>query len=224
MSSHFTLTDTLSLDDLRVLLARAARIEDGSVRLVGHGAVLAVYVPVLHPAGLLDRAPTVLGLRTFGLEEQARLDAVVPVRSLIDAVEGAQRRVTDVEAPVVVALPQTVNAPSWAAISPPRGGWAPRGEVDGSVLVSVARAGIDEVAAAIPTGTGEQLVHKVRSEVWGRGIPSLPVPAGAAFAAFGLGFVVGDDEVRILENGSWVRLSTERGHVLVKSRGMSLLG
>ena len=53
-------------------------------------------------------------------------------------------------------------------------------------------------------------------------IPGLEhVPAGAGFAALGLGFL-GDDEVRIFETGPWTRLTTQRGHVLVKRKAWTL--
>ena len=67
MSPSLTLVDALALRDLQVYLSRAARIEEGSVRLIGGGGILAVYVAVIYPAGLLDEVPTVLGLRTFAL-------------------------------------------------------------------------------------------------------------------------------------------------------------
>jgi len=86
------------------------------------------------------------------------------------------------------------------------------------VLESAARSGIDEVAAAVPTGTGEQIVRRVRSEVWGRTVEgTTDVPAGGAFAALSLGFL-GDVGVDVYRAGSWMRLSTPRGHVLVKRR------
>ena len=69
MSRTFTLVDSLALGDLHVYLGRAARVDDGSVRLIGGSGVLAVYVSVLHPSGLLDERPTVLGLRTFALTD-----------------------------------------------------------------------------------------------------------------------------------------------------------
>ena len=60
----------------------------------------------------------------------------------------------------------------------------------------------------MPEGVGEQIVRKVRSEVWSRPIEGLEhVPAGAAFAALSLGFL-GDDEVRLYETGPWTRLTT----------------
>ena len=112
--------------------------------------------------------------------------------------------------------------------SPPRGGWVAQKPTDAGILHRAAASGIAEVAAAIPTGTGEQLVHRVRAEVWGRAIDGLEhVVAGGAFAALSLGFLGDTDaegEVRLFETGPWTRLTTDRGHVLVKRRAWSLLG
>ncbi len=227
MSQTFSLVDSLCLGDLQVYLGRAGRAEDGSVRLIAGSGVLAVYVAVLYPSGLLDESPTILGLRTFALTGRDTFDVVVPVRSLLERLSRLQSGVVDPTAAVEVSLPMQVNTVTWAAISPPRGGWKNLGEFSGSTLDAVARAGIAEIATAIPGGTGEQIVHRVRSEVWGRPIEGLEyVAAGAGFAAFSLGFL-GDgsgavESVRIYETGPWTRLSTLRGHVLVKRRAWSL--
>jgi hypothetical protein len=223
MSDVFTLQDSLALGDLTTFLGRAARVEDGSVRLIASNGVLAVYVAVLYPAGLLDETPTVLGLRTFALPEREEFDAIVPIASQLSRLERAAGETRDVSSPVRVSLPMRVNSVTWAAISPPRGGWTPLEGSTAAALESVARAGIDEVATAIPNGTGEAIVHKVRSEVWGRPIAGLEhVPAGASFAAFSLGFLGANDSVTVFETGPWTRLTSPRGHVLVKRRSWSL--
>lgn len=223
MSHTFSLVDALSLRDLHVYLGRAQRVEDGSVRLIAGSGVLAVYVAVLHPAGLLDQTATVLGLRTFALTEPDAFDAVVPVGSLLERISRLKDAVVDESDPVTVSLPMQVNTVTWAAISPPKSGWKALESVDGALLERVARAGIDEVAVAIPTGTGEQLVQRVRSEIWGRPIDGLEyVPAGAAFAGLSLGFLGLPEPLRIFETGPWTRLSSDRGHVLVKRRSWSL--
>jgi hypothetical protein len=216
--STFILPDAPSLDDLHVFLSRAARVEEGSVRLIAGSGVLAVYSSVFTPAGILDESATVLGLRTLALTEPAAFDAVVPVRSLIQRVERAQA-----EGATAIGLPMEVNTATWAAISPPRGGWQAMGEVAPALLDAAARVGIREVASAVPDGAGEQIVRKVRSDVWGKPIPGAEhIPSGAAFAAFALGFL-GEDAVRVYETGPWTRLSTQRGHVLVKRRAWNLL-
>ncbi|RPE76447.1 MULTISPECIES: hypothetical protein [unclassified Frondihabitans] len=225
MTTAFTLPDSLSLGDLHTFLARAAAVDDGAVRLIGAGGLLAAYVGVLSPAGLLDTSPTVLGLRTYALAEgsEATFDAVVPIRSVQERLVRLQNEVVDPTAAVVVALPPVVIAASWAAISPPRGGWQAAAAVDAAVLEATAKAGIDEVARVIPTGTGEQIVQKVRSGVWTRPIDGTDgVPAGAAFAALTLGFLSGEEPTRVFTVGAWTRLSTSRGHVLVKRRSSLL--
>jgi hypothetical protein len=239
MGSSFTLADTPTLDDLQVFLARAARIEEGSVRLIAGSGVLAVYAAVFYPQGLLDESPTVLGLRTVALAGgpdgldgagPAEFDAVVPIRSLLQRLETAQetRRAAyaagrpDAESSVTITVPMEVNTVTWSAISPPRGGWRQIEGTQPALLDRVARAGIDEVAGAVPDAVGEQIVRRVRSEVWSRGIDGLEhVPAGAAFAALSLGFL-GEDDIRMFETGPWTRLTTQRGHVLVKRKAWTL--
>ncbi|TWX37274.1 hypothetical protein ES689_11505 [Frigoribacterium sp. ACAM 257] len=220
MSRTFALPDSLSLSDLATFLGRAGRVEDGSVRLVAGSGVLAVYAAVFYPLGLLDSSPTVLGLRTFQLDDDPEFDAVVPVRSLKERLVRLQNDVVDPTAPVTVTLPIEVATVTWAAISPPRGGWSPQGAADASALDAAATAGIDEIAAALPENAGEQIVHRVRSEVWSRPVDGVEaVPAGAAFAALSLGFLGDGEAVSLYETGAWTRLTTSRGHVLVKRRG-----
>lgn len=224
MSRHFTLSDPLALDDLSTFVSRAGRLEDGSVRLIAGSGILAVYSAVLYPFGLLDEVPTVLGLRTFAVDpEEPALDAVVPIRSFSQRIESARlRREAGTAGGTRVSLPIEVNTVTWAAISPPRGGWYPIAPIDPDLLQRVAKEGIDEVAAAVPESAGEAIVRKVRSEVWGRPVEGHEhIPAGAAFAALSMGFL-GDDEVRLFETGPWTRLTTQRGHVLVKRKAWTL--
>lgn len=232
MNPTFTLPDAASLGDLRTYLGRAARVEDGSVRLITGSGVLAVYTAVLYPVGLLDQVPTVLGLRTFGLAAPATFDAVVPIRSFIERLDRlADRVATDADdtldtdhtrtaAPGITAeLPLGVHTVTWAAISPPRGGWSPLADLDLTALRDQAKVGIAEVAETVPTAAGDAVVRRVRAEVWGRPLDRAShVPAGAAFAAESLGFLADGDRVQLFESGAWSRLTTSRGHVLVKTR------
>ncbi|GAA1736498.1 hypothetical protein [Microcella frigidaquae] len=224
MSAAFVLTTRAAAHDLSVLLGRAQRLDEaGAVRLIADSGVLAVYVAVVTPKGLLDRGPTVLGLRTLALAEGA-FDEVVPIRSLLARVDAALAAAPDSEptAPVPVGLPAGVSTIVWAGITPPRGGWQRLAPLEPAPFAAAARVGIEEIATAIPTGTGEQIVHRVRSEVWGRPLPEAEhLPAGAAFAFETLGFL-GEDPVQQFAAGSWIRLSTARGHVLVKHSGWSL--
>jgi hypothetical protein len=220
------LADALSLGDLMTYLGRAGRVEDGSVRLIAGSGVLAVYTAILYPAGILDAGPTVLGLRTFALVDKAQFDAVVPVRSLLDRLTRAQQAGSEGAAPPI-SVPTEVSTVTWAGISPPRGGWTQVATTTAGVLETAGREGIDTVANALPEGTGEQIVRKIRSEVWNRPLPDLEhVPAGAGFGAITLGFLGADPDetIPIYESGAWTRLTSQRGHVLVRRRSWSLLG
>src|SRR6478735_60793 len=134
MSQSFSLVDALAVADLQTYLSRAARVEEGSVRLIAGSGVLAVYTAILYPRGLLDRTPTVLGLRTFATRGDVEFDAVVPIRSLLDrlarvreqaeaaAEEAGERGASAAPAgPLEVRLPLEVSTVTWAGISPPRG-------------------------------------------------------------------------------------------------------
>lgn len=233
MSGTFTLADPDSLGDLVTFVDRASRLDDGSMRLICSARVLAAYAAVLYPIGLLDECPTVLGLRTFATgPEQEDFDEVVPLRSLRERLARAERESAqareagqDPDAPPAlpsVGIPLAVNTVTWAAISPPRGGWTSVGEANAAALGAVADAGIAEIAEAVPEPSGEALVRKVRAEVWGRPLDGIEyVPAGAAFAMRSLGFL-GDDTVQLFESGPWSRLTTVRGHVLIKRRAWTL--
>src|SRR6478752_175360 len=124
MSQSFSLVDLLAVADLQTYLSRAARVEEGSVRLIAGSGVLAVYTAILYPRGLMDETPTVLGLRTFAIGGDAEFDVVVPIRSLLDRVarvrESAEAQPTD--EPIEIRLPLEVSTVTWAGISPPRGG------------------------------------------------------------------------------------------------------
>ena len=223
MSRTFSLVDSLALSDLQTFLGRAGRVEDGSVRLIADSGVLAAYVAVFYPVGLHDETPTVLGLRTFALTGGDPFDAVVPVRSLLERLAKLRADVVDPSAPVTVSLPIEVNTVVWAAISPPRGGWHGLDPVPAENLLAVADAGIAEIRDAVPAGTGEQLVHRARAEVWGRPVDGFEhIPAGAAFAGHTLGFLAPPEPVRVYETGPWPRLSSEGGHVLVRRRAWTL--
>lgn len=227
MSDSFSLVDRYAVGDLQTYLSRAGRVEDGSVRLIAAGGVLAAYTAIFYPRGILDESPTVLGLRTFAVVGEPSFDAVVPARSLLERLARAESLITAApgadSGPVTLSLPHQVSTVTWAGISAPKGGWQAQASTDAALLERVARAGIDEVAAAVPSGVGEQIVQRVRTEVWGRPIDELEhIPAGAAFAAFSLGFLSADEPVQIFETGPWTRLSTSRGHVLVRRKPWTL--
>ncbi len=227
MTEPFSLVDRFALGDLQTYLARAGRVEDGSVRLIAAGGVLAAYTAIFYPRGILDESPTILGLRTFALVGTPSFDAVVPARSLLERLARAEATAPPAggedTGPIALSLPHQVSTVTWAGISPPKGGWHGQEPAPAELLERAAKAGIDEVAAAVPSGIGEQIVQRVRTEVWGRPIDGLEhVPAGAAFAALSLGFLAGGEPVQVFETGPWTRLSTSRGHVLVRRKPWTL--
>lgn len=225
MATTLTLADAAAPADLDTFLGRAIQIQDGSARVVAEGGVLAVYVPVLFPTGLLDDSATVLGLRTFALADPtASVDDVVPMASL------RARAAAAAGGGFELGMPTPVYSVTWAGVVPPRAGWQPRNEtVPSELLAEVADAGIREVADALPDGAGEAIVRQVRSLVWGEPIAgAAALPRGAALAAAALGFLPPagglPDIGALYETGPWTRLTLARGHVLVKRRAWSLAG
>jgi hypothetical protein len=222
MSTTLHLLDADSLADLRTFLARASRIDDSGVRLLAADHVLAVSAPVLHPQGLLDRSPTIIGMRTFALAHAASADVLATPRELIDRIVrtlgGSTTGRPDGSAPAALELPPAARPAPWVGQAPPRGGWERAGDVDTIELELVARTGAAEIAEALPTAVGDQIVQKVRSQVWSRPLgDGFGLPTGAAFAAVGLGFIAEPERATVFRSGGWVRLSTRRGHVLANA-------
>lgn len=220
MSTTLHLTDRVALADLRTFIARAARLDDSGVRLLATGDVLAVSAPVLHPQGLLDRSPTIIGMRTFALTEPIDADVLVLPREMIDRIvrvlgSSGQRDASDDDGPVPLDLPPSSRTAPWVGQAPPRGGWIRSGTVDTLGLELVARTGAAEIAETLPNAVGEQIVRKVRSQLWSRPLDEgFGLPTGAAFAAVGLGFIAEPEQAAVFRSGNWMRLSTRRGHVL----------
>ena len=211
LTQSFRFADPRDLADLRTFVTRAKSIDDGAIRLQAAGTVLAAYVCVLRPRILGESTPTILGLRTMALAEPAHADVTVTLASVMDRL--ARSGADDVELPIP---PSTVSE-SWAGVGAPRSGWEAHGAMPDADLKVAAEAGIAEVAGVIPTAAGAAVVNSARAAVWGRELPGAAgLPAGAAFAAFALGFL-GDAEQKVFRNGRWFRLSGPRGHVLVRT-------
>ncbi len=171
MTPRLLLAEPQAPADLDTFLGRAVQILDGSARIVSAGGVLAVYVPVLFPTGLLDDSATILGLRTFALaapaddgEDAGDVDSVVPMASLRARAAGSTASGEGFE----LGVPTPVYSVTWAGVVPPRSGWTPLGvSVPSAVLAEAAEQGIREVAAAIPDSAGDAIVRQVRALVWG---------------------------------------------------------
>jgi hypothetical protein len=208
MTSHLSLAEQADAADLKTFLLRASRLGCEHVRLTSVGTALAATVAVLTKQGLLDQDPTVLGVRVFELDAgHESVNTLVQISAMQDRLA---RDVHDFVLPVGQA------GIAWAGVTPPTSGWMPVGEIDAAPLTAIAEAGIAEVAAA--NGLGIKIVAEVRRETWGRSMFTAgdsSVPAGAAFAALGLGFIPESGEKLLLSSaGPWSRLSSSRGHVL----------
>ncbi|WP_264796661.1 hypothetical protein [Arthrobacter mangrovi] len=225
-TASLTLADPQVAADFRTFVSRARRVNDGAVHLQAWGQVLAAYVCIMKPSALGEATPTILGLRTMGLGVPAHAEATVSLAAVADRL--ARMDGND----VVLPVPPMEVRESWTGVLPPRSGWEPAGSVAADVLGDAAEAGIAEVSRAVPANPGQLVVNTARNAVWGRDL-ELPagtgnpagiaggIPAGAAFAAFSLGFLGAEEPAMLFGNGRWLRLSTSRGHVLAR-RAVSL--
>ncbi|GAB2559376.1 hypothetical protein GCM10027033_15510 [Leucobacter ruminantium] len=210
MPATLILADAATRDDLRTMLQRLERSGRPEVRLVTRGSALAVYGCTQAPRGITDGLPVVLVMRAFALADETRepIDATVQTRALLDRLARLGFAGRELELPDVPAMA------AWSGVLPPVEGWRPLGTISAESLGAVAAEGIARVAAALPEQPGEAVVHRVRSEVWGAEIAP-GVPAAAAFAAEALGFL-GEEPLRMAGSLTWTRLTSERGHVLVR--------
>jgi hypothetical protein len=207
MSERLLFADAHAAADALTFAGRAARLGDGAIRLQASGGTLAMTAAPLAPRGLLDSTPTVLVMRALPVDAELVCDLVVEASALVIADDDAH----------AVVLPATALSPAWAGIAPPRAGWASDSALRAADLASSAQWGIAAVAESVPTDAGEDVVRIVRASVWGEPDATLDnVPRGAAFAAFAMGFVVGEESVRRFHAAPWTRLTLDRGHVLVR--------
>lgn len=207
MPDRLLFDDAQSAADALTFAGRASRLGEDAVRLQASGGVLAMTAAALAPAGLGDATPTVLGMRTLSVDPELICDLVVTASALRGDPADAR----------AVVLPETSLAAPWAGIAPPRSGWTAGPGIDASTLAEKAHGGMARVARAMPTDAGEDVVRSVRAAVWGVPEPELgDLPLGAAFAAATLGFISGEEVVRVFTAPRWTRLSLRRGHVLVR--------
>ena len=210
MPTPLNLADAETAVDAQTFASRAARVGDGAVRLRATGGILVMTCAPIAPRGILDTAPTILGVRVLAADPELACDLIV---------DGASLRAQG----VTLELPDAGMRAAWAGISPPVSGWAVRGEISSTELAGAAHRGMEEVATAVPTSAGEDVVRQVRTAVWGAPDPELDgLPRGVGFVAQVLGFLGQDAEtVPLREAGAWLRLSLRRGHVLVRRSGVN---
>lgn len=187
--SRLLLADPLAYADLAAFVGRARRVlPDGAVRLRADGMLLAVYAEVVRGQALFAD-DTVVGVRGTELAEPATLDVTVASGAL------AERFAHDRTGPELAVPPAPVHAP-WVGVLPrPGDRWELAGVLAAEDLEQTA-ASAEPQRARAPTD------------------PLLP--AGAAFAARALGFLVPGERVQVYRLGRWTRLRTARGYVLAR--------
>lgn len=215
MIQTLELSDKSTREDLRNFLQRLTRLGEPEVRIQTRGSVLAVYGCTQTADGLLGTTPVVLVMRAFRLAggQEASLDVTVEARALSDRLARMSG------ADVTLAIPDVTASAAWAGVLPPVSGWEPIGKIDAGSLAIVAAEGIARVAAAVPADAGDPIVKKVRREVWGAEVAP-GVPAAAAFAAEGLGFLSGVDHVMLSGSRSWTRLTSPNGYVIFRRNAL----
>ena len=200
--------DADTLEDLRTYVRRARALDaGGAIRLQSFGSTLAAYVGVLPGQGLMTTG-AIIGLRVMALAEPADVDVTVSLASVSDRLARG--------ATSTLSIPPTTVRVGWVAQAPPRGGWESVGELSVADLKTAATQGIAEIAQGAPEGSGAVVVAALRQRVWARDSHTTPpIPSGAAFAAYTLGFLT-QESARVFAHGGWTRLSTATGHVLVR--------
>lgn len=210
MPTPLILADSDTARDALTFVSRAARASDDGVRLQAADGVLVMTAAALAPQGLFDATPTILAMRIVRADPELRCDIVVD-------------ELAPTEDPSALALPETGRSPSWAGVSPPRGGWQGVGVLGADTIAQRAQWGISAVAHGAPTGAGEEAVRTLRAAIWGEPDEDLGgLPRGVAFAAHAFGFISGAEQVAVTASGRWTRLAFARGHVL--SRGPAAVG
>lgn len=200
-----------ALADLATFVGRAKQANpDGAVRLQLMGPLLVTTVAVIEGSGLLGEG-TVIGLRAVRVASEAELDVTVALAAVSDRLARADSLTQTLMVP-----PAQVRVP-WAALAAPRAGWEPVGTLSSEIVDSIARQGITQVAEGTPGGAGGQAVAALRRRVWSAMSESVPpIAAGLAFGAHVLGFTAAGEDAAVAAHGRWTRLSTSRGHVLVR--------
>lgn len=206
-----------AVKDLQSFVTRAKTLDTTGVRFHIAGDVLAVSVSVMHPGGLGDRVPMVMGLRTFALDfsgPRFEMDSVFEM----DAITDRTHRMISLES-TEFSLPPSEISVMWSAMNAPRSGWAAQAVVDDHDIRKIARDGIRRVGESLPENAGAPVLAKVRADVWAESIgdpAQVEFPAGATLGAHSLGFLAPRGETTVSTSGNWVRLSSAGGHVLAR--------
>lgn len=207
--------DTQGYADLATLVRRARQADpEAAVRLQAVDRVLRVWIGVLPGHGLFADGAAI-GVRGIELAAPAHPEGSLDIVCASGAL--ADRFARDGAAATTLAVPPASVYAAWSGSLPGVGGWTSAGTVTPGRLLVAARDGIAEIAEGVGgRSAGAVAVEELRRRVWGRAVDG-EVPAGAAFAAYVLGFVREDDPpVAVFRAGRWVRLGTRLGHVVAR--------
>jgi hypothetical protein len=207
MPHRLIFSDAHAAADALTFAGRTRSLGDGAIRLRAADGVLVMTSAPLAPRGLFDATPTVIGMRVLPVDPELVCDLIVDATLLSAASDDAS----------ALELPESALTAAWAGVTAPREGWTAEPGIAASTLAARAQWGITAVAEALPQDPGEDAVRTVRAAVWGVPDDELHgLPLGAAFAAFALGFIAGEEEARVRTAGPWTRVTLDRGHVLVR--------
>ncbi|MFT4245440.1 MAG: hypothetical protein QM571_02805 [Micrococcaceae bacterium] len=210
MAKPLFLKDYSVLSDIRNYVSRIHQIDnEATVRVVAQGKVLAIYcAPLAH---LTSTLPNLIGLRVFQLREPDDVDRLVPVAEFLDRI--MQRNNANYE----LKVPPQDRVAAWAALEPPRAGWAKKNSISATQLQEISAEGVNKIAESLPENAGAPMIKNARDLVWGTSVTanSEKMYQGVAFLLVALGFLIQEGEAVVYENVNWLRYSTPHGHVLV---------
>ncbi|MEU3523511.1 MULTISPECIES: hypothetical protein [Streptomyces] len=211
------LADETEAADLAAFLSRLLHYDRGAaVRLQAAGTALAVFGRPPSFEVLAVRAVRLAKPYEDGLD--ATLDVTVSAGELLESVD---------ERAATAAVPGAVTGPPWAGLLPPRAGWRP---VPGLPAPDALRATVAAAVAEFRSRT-EELAPEARTraeldrigrDIWSRRTADTGLPVRAVHAAQSLGFLrpgTGPGGTGLFSSGSWLRLRTPYGSVVVRQAG-----
>ena len=192
---------------LDAFLKRLLRWEkNAAVRIQAGGGVVGIFAK---PARF-----EVVVVRTARLLEPVEVDITVSAGELLEAVDEPAEAVT---------VPHEVTGPPWTGVLPPRGGWKAFGEVPSDAVRTVAAAAVGEFRERAerlgPRERTRETLDAIAEEIWSRPLGRTELPLRAVHAAHALGFLIGEGPLGLLRAGSWLRLRTPGGSVVVRTGG-----
>lgn len=103
----------------------------------------------------------------------------------------------------------------WAGELPPADGWSQVDTVPAAEVEQLTERGLSVAREnAGPLGPPASLLDQTVLTVTADGGPAVKVPMRCLFALSGMGFVAGEEAVRVFATGSWLRLDARYGAVV----------